>query len=239
MTLPLVTLAEAKAFLEIRDTNITRDQFVTALTHLATTEIETAIGLSLSRSEITETFSTLNTITTEYDTYGGSTYDFGSDSGIRRRVNAQVFRLKGLMIDLEEPVEVRYDPARNFEDASILTPEQYRVDALTGFLILYRGTGPFRDALRITYTAGIEPTGTDPAPLTLSDNAPDDLKMACLFQVAFLNKRSRLENVGHNMDRGMVSDNTSFSGLGFNVKQGLCREAQSLVRKYKRMSMAG
>jgi hypothetical protein len=216
MTLPLVTLDEAKEFMGIRPTNAGHDMLITALVMASTLELEHATQREFEYGNKSQRFNTLRTC------YGGD------------RQNMQFF-LHGINVDGLSPVDVWYDPDLIFGADTKLTPiTDYIVDTEEAVIHLKSNTWPHKLALKVDYVAGYVSGGTPP---TLSDTAPADLKSACLFQTLFMFKRHRSDNVGMTGERGLGTDQTGVSSEKWNTPIGLCKEAQGLARPYRRVVM--
>lgn len=225
MTTPLITLDEAKAFIGIRPTDTSHDEVLPSLILTATLELEKATGRVFTRKVHSEIFRTRRS---GYDAMSliGSAYE---DSGLVRRSETQRYHLKALFPDEDVGVQVFYDPSSVFGSDTLLTSDAYRMDWDDGILYVRAYTGDYDRALKVIYTAGIEKVGS-----TLSKHAPPDLKTACKFQTAFLYKRHQMDNVGMAVNRGVVSDKTNINAAHWNVRKGLCQEAQGFVTSYRR-----
>ena len=230
MTLPLITLAEAKSFLGIRDSDNSFDTVVSSLVMASTSEIESALNITLARAELTEYFDVSRSYATMYDMQGNS------EDGVVIKGREQRFSLKGFLPDESEGAVVHYDQNREFGDDTLMETGDYLVNWTQRLLLVFRGLAEGSQVLRITYTAGITPT-TVSAEESLSVNAPYDLKMACTMQTAYMFRRQRSESIGLLEDRGILSDKSYSGAARWNVKGGLCREAQGYLKKYKRPAM--
>ena len=76
----------------------------------------------------------------------------------------------------------------------------------------------------MVYEAGYEATNN-----SLQENAPADLKQACILQTMFLWNRSQPGNVGVADDRAQGATATS----PFRSQHGIAPEAAALVAKYR------
>lgn len=228
-TTPLVTLSRVKAFLSIRETDATHNDNLSLLMDAATLEIENQTNRTLSRAERTEVFSTRRTSYTTYDEFGGS------ESGLITKSSPQSFYLSGLNIDTLFGLDVRYDPRQKFDDATKLVQDSdYVMDWESSYLTILSGTFAHTRALRVGYLSGYFTTGIEEAE---EIDAPADIQLAALYQIAFMFKRTRSDNVGMTGDAGMMTDKSKVGGGRWNTQSGLCKEAQGLLAKYKLPAM--
>lgn len=229
MTTPLITLDNAKGILNIRGTNTDYDAIIQLLAETATQQIEDEIGRALEQGLLTEWFNTRRSRRTVLDLYGQS------DEGTTTVSSRQGFYLTGLFPDQAQSITVWYDPGFTFDDSTKLVEgNDYHIDWEDAYLTLFIGTVAATKSLKVEYTAGIPASGTPP---TLEASAPADLRLACLYQTAYLFKRHREDNIGLNVDRGVLSDQSNVQGGEWNAAQGLCQEARSHVRKYRQVRM--
>lgn len=222
MTTPLVTLTELKDFIGIRPTNTEHDGRLALLAQSSTLELEQATHRTFTRAVMEELFDTATTTFYSYDLQGSG------DSGVIGRSRPQIFNLSGILPVSASGIEVFYDPERLFDTDTLIAAADYHIDWNTSVLTLFRGTYTHTAALKAIYTAGIVV-----ADGTLSATAPANLKMACLYQSAFMFKRLRADNIGHSGDAGLITEKTKIGVASWNVQQGLCQEAQGLIREYK------
>jgi hypothetical protein len=224
-TLPIVTLATAKTFLNLRDSNIAHDATINLMVIAASAEIEHAIGRTLAQAVQTERFNTRRTSYVALD-LGGE-----SESGTVSRATRQSYYLSGLFPDVTAGVKVWYDPGFTFDDSSLLKEgSDFYLDWNEMYLTLFTGTASTVKGVKVEYTAGIVPDAG-----TLETNAPADIKLACLYQTAFLFKRHREDAVGMTGDRGVQTKQSNVHVGAWNAQQGLCQEAQGQIRKYKQL----
>lgn len=228
-SLKLIALDAVKGFLDIREEVTTFDASLNALIDLATAEIEQETGRLFTSQAFVEDFDTAQTVTRVWD-FGGS-----SPSGLTTRERPQNYRLVGIEIDSGIGLDVRYDPLLVFGDDTLILnlagQPDYIINFETGLLELLTGTHAHRKALRVSYTAGYAQDGStdilDPA------EVPEMLRQACMFQVAFLRKRQRIDNIGTKTERG----GGKVPVINFTTIKGLCPEATGLLRGFKRITV--
>ncbi len=228
-SLKLVTVEAAKLFLDVRDETTKFDATLTALIDLATAEIEQETGRLFTLQAIIEDFDTAQTITRVWD-FGGS-----SPSGLTTKARPQNYRLKGVKIDSGIGLDVRYDPLLVFGDDTLIKnlagQPDYIINFETGLLQLLTGTHAHRSALRVSYTAGYAQDGS--TGVLKADEVPEMLRQACLFQVAFMRKRQRIDNIGTKTERG----GGKVPVVNFTTIKGLCPETAGLLRGFKRITV--
>lgn len=231
--LPILTLAELKDFLGIRDNITTLDARLSLLIETATKQIEDATGRHYTYQGFTDYFTSRDNTTLDYNLFSDPGYSTIGESGLIQRRKPQILRLKGYGLDRAENISVWYDPYdHQFGDSRLLVRDRdYRVDQDEDQIIVTAATVYAVDAIKVSYFAGIEPTGD---PLTLSENANSMLKMAALVQSQFLNVKLRNDNVGMGTER-TVSAKDRVTSTPFLAVSGLTPEAASLVREHKRI----
>lgn len=240
---PFVTLTEMKDFLEIREEVTKLDTRLTLLIAAATKQIEKATGRIFTRQVITEFFNSRDNRTTDYDFGGVADYSVGPSSGLLTRTKPQTIYLAGLGIDRNESLSVWYDTyptdGSAFSADTLLTPnEDYQVDFDNDALILYIPTRYTQRSLKVEYTAGFAFAAEDDFPdiFTLSASIPDELKLAIMTQVQFLNVKLRSDNVGMASER-TVSGKDRVTSSPFLTAGGLTPEVMSMVRDLKRLRL--
>lgn len=238
-TKPLVTLAEACAFLEIRVG--TKDEYVKRLIAMATADIESATGRFFARQEYTEYLTTRDNQRTDYDFWGSDVYTQPTVmlGGMKTIVSPQTLPLKGVNVD-PATVQCWYAPYAtgpdSFTDDTTLTGTEFQIDTDDDRLVIYRATRFRMRALKVTYTAGYEAAPTDGVPdeVTLSASIPDWLKSAALVQCQFLKIKLRPDNIGMAAER-TTSEKGKVSSSAFLAVSGLTTEAVGYVRHLKRV----
>lgn len=214
MTIPLVTIAEAKEFIGMRATNTDHDASVKLFTMLATKMIEQATGRAFAKGATSELFNT------------PETYLQGSELRVS-------YALAGFNVDMGQPFEVYYDERGVFgADTALTALDDYIVDYTNGILHLKYNTDRAFNSLKVVYTAGYDIAGTPP---TLSASAPEDLKHACLYQTSYMRKRAKPDNVGMTGDVGMSTNKSGTGAAQWNTPNGLCAEAVNLAGFYRRV----
>lgn len=234
---PLVTLTEVKDFFEVRPEIVKLDDRYTMLMKLATTQMEQATGRYFAKQEHIEYFTSRDNVRVDYNLGGAGDFNtdrYTNDSGLRSIVNPQTIYLRGVAIDPNAEFKVWYDPSPSGTDAhgdsELLTvDDDYGIDYDNDSVVLYIPTRYRLRALRVQYTAGYAENGG-----TLSDAAPDHLKMACLIQTQFLNVKLRNDNIGINAER-TVSSKDRVLAAPFMVNAGLTPEVANIVASLKRV----
>lgn len=243
---PFVTLDEMKSFLDIRPEVTKLDVRLKLLISAATKQIEQATGRIFTRQAITEFFTTRDNRSTDYDFGGVASFDSNlsyAASGLLTRTKPQTFYFSGLGIDRDSSLFVWYDPyamdETAYDESALLSPlSDYQVDFQNDALILLIGTSYRARALKVRYTAGYAFSAPDDAPdlFNLSASIPDELKLAIMTQVQFMNVKLRSDNVGMGSERTLGSKDrvhlTPFLTAG-----GLTPEVMSLVRHLKRLRL--
>lgn len=240
---PFVTLTEMKSFLDIRPEVTKLDTRLGLLIAAATKQIEQATGRIFTRQVITEFFTTRDNRTTDYNFGGFERSNYGWDSGLATRAKPQTFYLSGLGIDRDADLFVWYDPVAMDDTAynvdTLLDPnDDYQVDFQNDALILMIGSSYRQRALKVQYTAGFafEAESATPNLFTLSVAIPDELKLAIMTQVQFMNVKLRSDNVGMGAERTLgTKDRVHLTP--FMVGSGLTPEVSSLVRHLKRLRL--
>lgn len=226
MTAPLNSLPTVKSFLNIRDTNTDYDALLPILSGAATKQISEALNLALQSQTHTEVFNTRRSISVVHDLTGNS------ETGLDHRSSRQGFYLSGVNIDTGVEIAVFYDPQGSFGDDTKLGADDYRLDAEEGHLTLLAGTGDYVKALKVVYAAGFSVADGH-----MEASAPDDMKLAHLYQTAFMFKRHRPDNIGMRGDQAVMGEKTKRPAARWNADQGLCKEAAGLLASYRRPVM--
>ena len=223
---PLISLDYIKNFIEVRSGYTGFDTLLTDFIAVATKQIETATCRSFTKQARTEIVDSKQSYSYGYDLGGVS------ETGLAQGVKEQIITLKGLPIDSGSAVELRYDVDRLFTSENVIIPtNKYYVDYDKGQIHLAYPTIKKKKSIKVTYTAGYEPSGS---PLTLNDSIPYDLKQACVYQTMFLWNNRILENVNSNEDR---SDGAS--GSSQKIRHGgLTPEVFGLIAPYYVVKMA-
>lgn len=185
----LVTLDDIKEHLPIRTAVTEYDATLTKLALVATRQIERACRRHFTKQQFVELHTARHAFHNVLDLQGGS------ESGMVTRIREQTLILKAKPIDLDETFEIRYDPNadRAFDSQfDVIEEDDYSVDPDTGVVILTVKTYHVRDGIQVTYTAGY----AEGVSGTLSENAPDDLKLAAAVQTIWLWKRVLPDNIG-------------------------------------------
>lgn len=240
-TKPLLTVAEASAFLNIRAG--TQDVRVGQLVAAATADIERATGRQFTRQEHVEYLTTRDNRRTDYDFMGSSDYAVPAVQwgGMRTIVSPQTLPLVGVNVD-PATIQCFYAPYATGPDSfsadTALGANDFQLDDKDDRIVLYAATRFRMRALKVAYTAGYEAAPTDGKPdeITLSAAIPDWLKTAALIQCQFLNVKLRADNIGMAAER-TTSEKGKVSSSAFLKTNGLTDEAIGLVRHLKRVGV--
>lgn len=226
-TLQFVDLDDMKAFIGVASSSTDHDDELNAMALVAAKDIERVTGRFFSKQEFTELFTSRDNVRSEPDLYGTS------ESGRVTYTHPREYSLAGWSIDPGTPVVVTYDPTGKHEDDAVTLVEgtDFIVDYDNNKVIILTGTRYALRGLSITYTAGYDNDGGDPA--TLAGNTPADLRMAALFQIQHLRVRARPDNIGIKNDRTHSREATR--GGPFAVRGGVCPEAQALLLDYRKV----
>lgn len=225
VSLPLVTMAELRAFIGMNPQGTAENDALMSVAKVATADLEKYTGRLFTRQEITEYFTSRNATVADLDVYGES-YD-----GVVIRANIQQLPLKGVNVDPDEEFAVYYDPQLKYPETSRLIPDRdYVVDYEAGRVVIKTTTRYNIRALKVVYTAGYEANEG-----SLSADAPEALKMACLIQAQHLRVRNRPDNIGVEVDRSFNGAQSKVAPSKFMVRGGLTPEAAALVRHLKRL----
>ena len=231
--LPIVTLAEVKDFLDIRD-NITKlDTRLTGLIDVATKQIEKVTGRHYTRQTFTEYFASRDNSKVDYNLNSPPGYSSIGETGLIRQWTPTKLYLKGYSLDRDAPIRVWYDPY-DFaygDDREITLNQGFRVDLDEDVILIDMPTIYRVDAIKVEYTAGYAAGGTPP---TLSEAADSVLKMAALVQTQYLNVKLRNDNIGMGTER-TVSAKDKVISTDFLSTQNLTPEAASMLSDHKRV----
>ena len=240
---PFVTLEEMKEFLDVRPEVTKLDVRLRLLIAAATKQIEQATGRIFTKQVITEFFNSRDNRTTDYDFGTPGFSGYGHDSGLQTKTKPQTIYLSGLGIDRTANFFVWYDPygidENAFNEDALLNPnEHYKIDFENDALVLYIATTYRPRALKISYTAGYAFAATvdEPELFSLSAAIPDELKLAIMTQVQFMNVKLRSDNVGMGAERTLSAKDRVHT-TPFLTNGGLTPEVMSLVRHLKRLRL--
>ncbi len=186
MTIPFITLAEAKEALRTPTQN-TNDAKITALIVEASSVIEQYCRREFDKKERTEFFNTKNTMDVRADLYGQSS------TGYVGVGSYQTYSLRVQNIDEAAPFSVYLDYSRVHGESTKLAASDYIIDHANGTLKLFGRTFEAMNAVKVVYTAGYAKSA---APETLSESLPATLKLACKVQLCFLWDRFQSQSFG-------------------------------------------
>lgn len=228
-SLPLITLSELKAMLQVRNEVTTMDARFNLFIDAATKAIEQATGRSFTKQAHTEFFTARDNQRIDYNLTSG----FADAPGTLTRTSPQTCYLKGHVIDPDTPVSVWYDPTGlTYDEGHLLVEGQdYVVDYENDAIIIVAGTSYKPRAIKIEYTAGWPGAGTPP---TLSGAADSLLKLAALTQAQFMNVKLRNDNVGMGTERTTNAKDRVFASE-FLAVSGLTPEVARMVAPLRRV----
>lgn len=202
MTTPLITVEEAKQHLDIRPGATEFDARIGGLVESATQLLENHARQKFAETAVVEFFDTKFTTVTSLDLLGDS-FD-----GLIFEARESRFRLKRAPVDTTKTFTVNYDVARNHNASTDLLAEQFILNEVTGWLRVLIRTSRAPNALKVSYTAGFVASGS---PATLSEAAPADLKMACVYQVLYMWTKTMPQNLGRTMDESRGETDNTFA----------------------------
>lgn len=214
---PIVHISAVKAYLPFQSGYDKEDAKLSALVDLATQQIEEFTRRSFTKQTHTEYFSTKQSYVYEYALWGDS------ESGVVQSSRDQIYPLRGWPLGATG-FTISYDPKSEFGSDTVVAAGYYKIDLERSRFILRYPSIQGYQTLKVTYEAGYEAANG-----TLQENAPADLKQACVLQTMYLWNRSQPVNVGVADDRAQGSTATS----QFRSAHGLSPEAASLVAKYR------
>lgn len=222
MNVSLITLAEAKQFLPIREGNTGFDAKLLSMNLAATTLLGNWCRQSWVRAEHTDYFATRSTNRQLIDLHSDDNMSGVLDAPYESR-----YRLRHHPVDEDETITVYYDPTRVFAADTVVPDTQWFFDPKTNQIILLRGVSQHPRALKVVYTAGFAVTeGDDDENDNLSASAPPDLKLACQTQVLFMFNKIESGSVG--------TEAQADGGEVFADSSILCSEAKELAAPYRR-----
>lgn len=246
-SVPLLTLSEVKAMIDMRDNITKEDTLLRLLIAAATDSIEAATGRLFSPLTHTEYLTTRENRETDYnlrpnagDWHGGINI---FSSGLQTIRKPTAYYLVGVNVDPDTMV-VHYNPNAvddaDYNDDALLDESHYELDG--DKLTILTGTRYAPRGLRIQYSAGFEAAPEDPQqaesetnPLCLSASIPQALKMAAITQVMFLRTKLRTSNIGLGVERLAVEGKRStMQAAEFLSVTGLTPEVWPYLARYKR-----
>jgi len=192
----LISIADVKPLLSIRENNTAYDQRITDSIAAASKLIESECRQSFTRAERTELHNARESYMRGIDLYGD---DWGTNNASHTVTSEQVLPLSGMNIDAEQPVTVRYDPHRLFGDETVLPQEYYFLDTDLRRVLLTYPTRQGRSTLKVTYTAGYAIGDDETLSAALGDLAPD-LKRAAILTAIHLWNRVMPDTAGSTGD---------------------------------------
>jgi hypothetical protein len=218
---PLVATEDVREHLPVRSGNDAFDRRIAMLINVATSQIETLTGRRFTRQEHTEFLKSVPTASLAYDFYSPTNED-----GVTLVAREVRYILKGFPIDLDAPVELFYDPRRQFGEDTQVPESRYQIDAERGVMLLRLPTREYSSALKLSYSAGYE---VDEETDSLTATIPGDIKLACVTQVMHMFNRLQSDNIGVENERGAKS----VSSAKFLTRGGLTPEAAAMIAHYR------
>ena len=228
---PLITVTEIKDYVKTSATApASFDTRYSLFADVATGLLETFTGRVFEYGEYTSYFSP----------YTNARGKLNSDLQPSSITQANVLTVKSINLDETADIKIYYDESRRFDDSTLVDDSYYEIeDADTGKIRYWFPVESGRNTIRVVCSGGVAPgdNATPETYLTLSKNAPRDLKLACMIQVLFMiNHIAEKQNIGVKEQRSGVDGNviTAFSRFGI-----LCPEAAEVAKSYKRMVVLG
>lgn len=151
----LITVAEAKSFLQI--TGTTYDTLITGYCGYITAEINTYIGRTLESAVYTN--EVLEYESANFDLDENTPFDLASPQRVVHLKNYPVVTVSGTA-----QLSISYD------GVALVPDDDYKVDTDTGTVFLYASPSDYQRKLLATYTAGYS-------------TVPDDIKLVALMGV--------------------------------------------------------
>lgn len=185
MTIPLVTVDEVKDFIKTKSTFTGNDAIYLSLATKATKLIEQYCRRTFDKKEYIEFFGTRKAGRVILDLYGAT------QQGYLEQNETQKFYLSNTPIDTLADFEVFFDPQRVWDEDSKLSESIYWLDTKAGVLSISTYVGATEHSVKVVYTAGYDVVND-----TLSESAPEDLKLACLVTVVNLFNRMQDRTFG-------------------------------------------
>lgn len=214
MTVPFVTLPEARTYLNIRSGDTSYDEKIWLAAEAATAALETFTRRCFAKETHTVYFDTRDTLTMHRNLTGdGHPYTTTAD---RQRIPLKCAKL---WYDDDNPISVWYDPYRVFGDDTIVAATNFIIDVPRKRMTLLVPTAEYTQSLKVTYTGGytIDDT-TDASHPNLSAVIPSDLKMACLYQLIYMFEKMESQTIGSSNN---PEDGSSYENEGILVPEAL------------------
>ena len=208
ISIPIISLQELKVLLPVRSGNTDFDARMSQAIEVATLQLEGHCHRLFAKQTHVQFFSSRQT----------------HRNGFAR--GEQILTLHGMPVDEGQPIIVSYDPVRVWDADDLIDTSNYHVDDEGGRIFLRIGSRVLIRSIKVEYTAGYEAVSG-----TLSDNAPEDLKMACAIQAANIFHRSDPNNIGVTERQGKGKNATA----KWSRESGITPEAASYARRFRRV----
>lgn len=220
---PLITVTEIKEYVKT-STTAAFDSRYFSYAEVSTGLLEKFTGRKFEYGEYTSYFSP----------YTNARGELNSALQTSSIIQANVLTVKPISVDDTADIKIYYDESRRFDEATLVNDSFYEIeDAATGKLRYWFPVESSKNSIKVVCYGGIAPgdNATPETYLTLSKNAPADLKLACLVQVLFMiNHITEKQNIGVREQRSGVDGGiiTAFSRFGI-----LCPESAEIIKNYR------
>lgn len=223
-TTPLITLEEFKQYLDMNSGVTNYDSRIEVISAQATKQLEQFTRQKFTKAARTEYFGTYDNSVPELDLAGTSR------DGYYDKTTPRPLLLGSMPVDSSADFSLKYDPYRRWDEVEDVSEDAYFVDYDNGKVILEFATVASLRSIKVEYTGGYASSGS---PATLSDSAPEDLKLACLAQSYFLFDKLHSQSFG-------IEAQSGSDGKTYRKQDGiLCHEAMRLAQPYRRIGISG
>lgn len=214
--------SQIKAEVGIEDDYTGEDARIELINATVTQTLESLMGRCMSKNAYEEYFNSKSNGRGFYDVYGVN------QAGIGTAYKEIKYQLKNYPVDTTETFQVHYTPQGAVDGSTILTEDQYILDAEKGTLIILMPVVSYYRAIKVTYTAGYEAALED-TEYALSSNLPADLQQAALWQAVHTYEKTKFSNVNVRESRSQGSTNTT---RYVNI-HAIAPEAMAIIVRYK------
>ena len=236
MSKNLIFLSQLKTHLGEEDSYTSNDANLKLSIEVTTSLFESIVGRSFTKQDYVEYYKPEKSYREVYlvnvdHLTRSSTYDN----------KHQYILLKNWPVDTNRPFKVYYDVNLNFGPETELSNTMYRLDPISGLLVLKIYTDNVKDSIRVEYTAGYSDSVDVGVTENLNDptqeralglNIPSDLKQAALYQAALY--ASQLQASLCNSDD---NKDVFVSGRSFVEMYQINPVASLHLSKYKRKTL--
>lgn len=238
---PLIFLRQLKELLGVEDSYTGSDTRLILAIDSASRTIENLLGRKLSKNSYTQLLDSKRNYKTGYDLYGHG------DQGTFSVYKEVPLYIRNFPIDLHEDFNVYYDPNGVFGADTLLTVNtDYTIDSDTGILIIKKGVGDFKKAIKVEYTAGYEntvdteggvvynPAASPPQEQAIANALPSDLVMAALYQSMLVYDKQYSGNLNVRYKTGEGANNN----VGYVNIGAISPEAMAIIMQHKRLRIS-